>query len=1059
MRGRRVLCAGAAIVLSVSIWGHGRFPAGRKRMSFHNRILLNRAAVSGLDRIQVMLAVREGAFEAVSSRVRAIGGRVVRAYAAVGYARVEVPLDTLVGFVDDDRIEAYQISTRSRAGWYRDGEPERDAEGYRGFERTPVRGVDLTPVKLELPPLPAERSREPGYTADDDAGVGAWLKEHPTYDGRGVTIAILETATPEFSHPVFAPVRSLEGTPVPKLAGVLNTIDSEDPDDTRVALETTIHSTGTWARAGDRTYILPRPGTFRFGSFTLPAAPNLVHRFGVLEDPATREIWVDTDGDTDFGSEKPIADVNARFDIRRLTLTHPVPTTLAFVVGRGRAPGTVHLYVARGDHQTMTVSVAAGSRTDDGLAYGVAPGARVLLVRNHTTGNPLHTLIEGYIEAAARPDVDVLTDASGIAMGPDTAADFTGLLFSRIVAVYGKPIFHGAGNMHLFINTVSALGGVFSVGGSMGARTFSALYGGGPVAELTVHHVSAGGPSVDGLIKPDFLAPMNRIAAGLPSLGPRVQVPKNAPAYQLPAGYWISCCTSASGPYGGGVGALLVSAARQKRLNYSLERFSWALRSTAKFLPRFGAHQQGNGMLDIRAAWDALKRSGELPAIRSTARIVHPLAPYAARGDEGFGIFEHGGWRAGMTAVREVSLRRDSGPDGPVRYRVAWTGNDGTFSAPPTVALPLHADTTLPISISVQRHGAHSAILDLHDPGTDALVFRMPVTILAPEDVDPHTHAIRFAGVLRLMEKTAHYLHVPPHVEALHVELQIVRGSVSATMIPGNSLVPLSNSQVFPQMSRTLPKGTYVALLPRPVSGTWTFDLANIAAVRERDPALVTTGDAEYRLTVRLLRSWLSVASSGGTPPRVDVKNSGAQLREPEVRTSPGAVESHGGRVRGDGLPNTFDVLVPTGATTLRLDLRTGTTMGMELYLYDCTSGECFFHDYTMPASHEQRVVVRKPEAGRWIAAVNAAPFPAEAAEFTLDVIVTTIGAVPVRESSGATPILLHELFDRALLRDEETYRWETRDTYPPLPNSPVAVGSVVQTLAPGARRGKGRVR
>jgi hypothetical protein len=960
--GRRlIVCALAAIVLSPSI---GDGIVARKRMSFHNRILLNRAAVAGLERIQVMLAARGDAFDAITDRVKALDGRVVRAFPAVGYARVELPLDRLVSLVDDARIDAYQISTGSRGAWYRDGQSQAEAEQYRGFERTAARGTANAESETSLPRLTAARSREPGYTADDDAGVARWLKQHPTFDGRGVTIAILETGTPEFRHPAFGAARTLDGLEVRKLAGIVNTLGPAEPDDTRVVLDLTVRAAGTWARAGDRTYILPRPGTFRLGLFTLPAAPNLVHRFGVLEDQVTREIWVDTDGDGDFGGETPVADVNERFDVRTLTLSHPAAAQLAFVVGRGHAPGVVHVYAARGDHQTMTFSVAAGSKADDGLAYGVAPGARVLLVRTHTAEYALHGIIEGYLEAAAVPDVDLLLDASGIAIGPDTAADFGGVIFSRIIDTYRKPIFHAAGNMHQFVNSVSSLGGVFSVGGSMGARTFEALYGGGRVQGLAVHHVSAGGPSIDGMLKPDFLAPMNRIAAGLLSAGPRVRIPKNSPTYQLPAGYGISCCTSASGPYAGGVAALLISAAKQERLRYSLDDLSWALRSSAKFLPGFGAHLQGNGVLDIRAAWDVLRRPVERPAIRATARIVHPLASYAARGDEGSGIFEHAGWRAGMTAPRDVTLRRDSGPAGPVTYKVAWMGNDGTFSAPPSVTLPLRAETILPVSISATKSGAHSAILELREPDADAPIFRTQATILASEEVDPATHAIRIAGEIPFMGKTAHYLHVPPQVATLHVEVEIVRGSVSITPIPANTLVPPINPRVFPQMSGTLAKGKHVVLLPRPVAGTWTFDLANVSAVRERDQALVTSGEAEYALTVRLLR--------------------GAGPAEPEARRSPRTLASSRGRTRDDGLPTMFDIVVPTGTATLQLDLSSAAGAGLELYMYDCTSGECFFHDCTIPFSNEQRLLVQAPRAGKWVAAVNAAPFPAMAADFTI---------------------------------------------------------------------------
>src|SRR5262249_8951374 len=158
------------------------------------------------------------------------------------------------------------------------------------------------------------------------------------------------------------------------------------------------------------------------------------------------DLWVDTNGNGDFRDEMPIADVNQQFDPRALTLTYPRPGTISFVLARGIGR-TVHIYVSSSGHLAMTLSVTAGSKTSDGLAYGAAPGTRVLLVRNSSAPDfRLRDFVETYLTAAKRPDVDILTESGGTLLVPDTAADFIGLLFHRLVAVYGKPIFHGGGN-------------------------------------------------------------------------------------------------------------------------------------------------------------------------------------------------------------------------------------------------------------------------------------------------------------------------------------------------------------------------------------------------------------------------------------------------------------------------------------------------------------------------------------------------------------------------------------------------------------------------------------
>jgi Subtilase family len=1039
------LLIGATLAAHVAIAPTG---VPTKRMSFHNRLLLNRAAVGGLRTIEVMLAVRDGRVAAVTAHVARLGGRVGYSDTAVGYLRVALPIENLVKLVDDSGVDAYQISSLSKASWYRDGRTSLDAEAYRDLETATIREATSPSAESRLPHLSVEQSRAPGFTAEEDVGLDEWIARHPTYDGRGVTIAIVEVGQPDFAHPIFGDAKALDGSAVPKLAGILNTIGLDAPDDTRVELDVEVTAVGTWTQIGERTYIMPRRGTYRFGLFVLPAGGNLVHRFAVLRDAATNQIWLDTDGDADFQDEQPIADVNDRFDVRMLHVTHPRNTQLSVVVGRGTAPHIVHVYVGRSNHNTMTVSVAAGSKTDDGLAYGVAPGARVLLVRNHSVHYRLRDLIEGYLQAISRPEVDLLVDASGIDVVPDTAADFAGLIFSRMIAAHGKPIFHSAGNWHLWLKSVSSLGSVFSVGGSLGPKTFDAFFGGAVIDRLMVHHSGAAGPADDGMLKPDFLAPMHRVAASLKGGNRNAELPKNAPALQLPPGYRVSCCTSASAPYAAGIAALLVSAARQEQVNWSVRSLGRALRVGARFLADWPAHQQGNGVVDVNGAWRELRRSIEIPQIRATAPIAHPLADYAASGRSGAGIIELEGWTAGMTARRAIELERTSGPPGTLDYRVSWTGNDGTFDAPEKIGLPLNTTVSVPIVISVRAPGAHGAIVNLHDPTTDAIVFRTQATVVAHQRVDPHSRSLRVSGAVRLMRSNAHYIDVPAGLAAVAIDLEVIRGSLAIALVPGHGLYPASHGHLYPQFGRIFTKGRYVVALPNPPPGIWALNLANTSARLGVDRALVSADVAEYVATIRHLNATLRSRPTGAGDLEVDVENLESEIRQPVIATSTGTLRSHEGTFLPSGLPSIFDIGVPADAGTLMLSLRSSGSV--ELYLYDCTTGECFLHNFTLPAAAVHTMLVRNPKPGRWSAAVNPAPFPARAGSFALDVIVAgkrvlgtpsqnvprSRGArwtetIDVESTStglqGSSRVLLVELVDLALERDLDAHPWEKR--------------------------------
>lgn len=1058
-----------------------------RRMSFHNRLLLNRAVLAGLRSMEVLLLVKarheglrreadgteDGDGESPSSTVGAavtrMGGQVLATEPAIGYLRIELPPERLVELVGSADIEAYQISSFSRGSWYRDGPPLANATMFRNYEVTPIVAMDQTGEYSHLPELTPTEARAAGFTADNDVGVGEWVRAHPTFDGRGVTIALLENALPSFTDPVFRTAKTLDGRDVAKIAGIVNAIDPQHDDETRVPLNTPIDAARSWARVGNRTYILPRPGKYRMGMLNVPAGANVIHQFAVIEDEATREIRIDSDGDASLQDEKPLADVNERFDPRFLKLSFPQKIEVSFVMSAGGEPHVVHIYLGRSSHQTMTASVAAGNRTDESLASGVAPSARILFVRMDGAADGLGKTVEGFIKAAQREDVDVLSSSTGLSIVPDTGGDFVGLLFSRLTLVYGKPIVNGAGNFGLMLGHVQSHGGALSVGGTLGPETYSAFYGGSALPGLIVHPWSASGPAIDGVIKPDVLAPMERIAANPPWYASLQAVSDKAPARRVPPGYEISCCTSASSPYAAGVVALLISAARQTNVPFSAGSITRALTTTARPVPGFQAHQQGNGALDINAAWRALASRFEAPRIVGSAAIVHPLARYAARGAEGAGILEFEGWAPGMKGAREIRFRRESGPAEPVTYRLVWSADDGTFSTPSTVTLPLLESVPVRVNIDAKRSGAHSGLLTLHDAATGSVVFRTQATIVAAERLEPPTGSVGGTGVVPPMQQRAHYLEVPHGAGAIGFELEVSQGALDATLLQAHGLLSTYYMQVHPMDIFSVGPGTYHVLMPNPERGTWTLRLKNASVHFPAKLKLGPRDDGEARYSLRMRVFDASIRTTATTTGSVglDLSNAGSLISEPAIEAWAGTLRTHRAAFRSNGLPNLIEIDVPADAATLSLRLGSENTQtNMELFLYDCTTGECFSYDVGFPAADRHTLDVRKPSPGRWIAAVNAAPFPTSGGVCVLDEIITT--GTPTRRSSsvprrlgaswrevfdhlpsspeikGRTPIVLFELLDVAAEREEERHPWNPHPRFVRLRDRPVAIATAI---------------
>ncbi len=967
-------------------------------MSLDSRLLLNRMSIMGHRTIDVMLLLDQHEFASGLAAIQRLGGIARRTDSAIGYARVDIPIEHITRLLALKYLQAYLVGGKlGQRGWDRDTPPEFTERIFRDREVSPVVPLEKPVKGQELPLLPSSRAKEQGYNAEEETGLGSWLSHHATFDGRGTTIALVgESAQPDFGHAIFGSALTLEGQQVPKLAGIVNGVAPDFADLTRVELDETLTVSKTLSyRIGTQTYTLPRPGNFCFGLFNVNAGANLVQRFGVIRDNMTQEIWVDTDGDRDFRNEKVMADVERRPDVGRLKVTQPRRAEIAFVVGHGRSPRSVHIYLGRYAHQTLTYSVAAGSHNAEDLAYGVAPAARVVFTRSGS-GSEARTaeFFEGYLEVASRGDVDVMSDSAGLRLSTDSAREFTGVFFDRLLAHYGKPIVSSAGNASKQFMATRSSASILTVGGSLGPATFAAMYGGMTLTHPIVHPWTSSGPAFDGALKPDVLAPMNRITAD--TCGDRSDnLPLNAPQWRLPSCYMMGGGTSSSSPYAGGVLALLISAAKQEGIPYTAGSLMRALRFSAQYLPDEPSFEQGNGIIDINAAWELLKKQFDDPKITSSAPNVQSRAIYTRAGSRGLGLFERDGWFVGVSDRRQMILRREAGGSQARAYRLSWTGNDDTFRTLESIELPLAKDVAIPIDIQIRTPGVHSAILNVHDAVSGDLVYRTQATIIAPERFRSGDNTLRISNTIKPLTARNHFINVPEATVALHITIEVRSGALEMQFVPSHGLADAyeQHRNRMPRwIEQTAGKGRYTVTFPRPVSGNFNILISNHSLVHEQHRARATSEDSEYVITATLLQATLTAQPQSDGTTTLQMQKLTATIRDPQPESSAGTRRIRHGKLPTTGLPQLFETIVPRGTTSLRLTARVDakTRTGIELYLYDCTLDDCFSHDFTIPAAANQQIIVRKPRPGRWIAAVNAAPAFGATGGFVLDEILTT---------------------------------------------------------------------
>ena len=184
MRMRWVGALGALIAVVV-VTVMGAMPAaagsnGNSKFSKHDRALLIEQSADGATSTTLVVAAKSGLSASVADALVALGGTIGYRDDALGYVRVSLSIENAYAAAKLDGIEAVDVdevlplpSPRPEAA---DPTPDVDPPG----SGTPV----LNP-----------------YMPTRDTGAPQFVAANPTYDGRGVTIGILDTGidllTPE----------------------------------------------------------------------------------------------------------------------------------------------------------------------------------------------------------------------------------------------------------------------------------------------------------------------------------------------------------------------------------------------------------------------------------------------------------------------------------------------------------------------------------------------------------------------------------------------------------------------------------------------------------------------------------------------------------------------------------------------------------------------------------------------------------------------------------------------------------------------------------------------
>lgn len=985
------------------------------RLSKTDRAVMAMLRVEGKERVTVLSVTPMGGAGQVAVSLAKNGCAVKIVAREIGYIRCVAPLHKLDALLTLPGIEHMALSATQLSTVYNIDPAAADKE-----KKHPV--DESIPIPNRFMP------RDNPFTASAAMQALSFKGRFPMYDGRGTAVGVIENnidlLTPELRW-----ARDSNGNAVARLVDYTLTGDWFLPDPAMPGWMYTSFLTGNEAfqvkrpiyaiktvaveAAGrgrvtflQQAYSVPdtsvrlgwRMGRFDITGYVHPSRghfdtnrdgeTNASDNYTILFDIASRRVWVDLDHDKDFRDETPLRDFSVAREFGVFGKDDPDTnaresrTFLVHLQPRGK---DVWLGVSDGDHGDMVASVMAGSGFAGSHADGIAPGARIVLhamVEGFT-----HTYIEILLRAFRDQRTDVVTFSGGDNIRPTDGSHIIDRLTSRMIDVYDKPLFVAAGNSGPavgMLNSPSVAPKAFSIGAYTPPATWKANFGITPTTTETLAPYSATGPADNGGLKPELLGVTGTLAA---STGFTKGDDKKV-YYTPPSGYMISGGTSAATPAAAGTAALLISAAKSAGIPYDNARLRTALLSSAKFLPNIEARIQGNGVIQVADAWQALQKiadpAWQMIKIISDAPVKTQTSHRLAIPHRGVGIYEREGWAPGMAGKREIVFTRKNGSVKPLTYALKWKGDTHVFKSADTLTLPLNKPVPLSVDIRPTGPGATSAIVDLLDSETGLISHQVLNTVVVAHLLEKRNgYRVELAGKVHRPGSKNIFIAVQQGAQALRLKIQLKGGNAEPLLSvfdPGGRYFARVGGGFSEQRVKG---GEIVRAFPNPEPGVWQVAINNgMADVRAHDDkAPAPLQPADYQL----------VASVLGMD--VDLPTATVAAGSQVVVQAISRLADFKGLIRGLGLGGArierttlsneteqkiYQLDVPAG--TPRLEVTTGgvsdTEADVDLYLFDATGAVPYLANYSAGEGSNETVTILEPKQGKWLVVVDPYRLP-----------------------------------------------------------------------------------
>ncbi|WP_431989311.1 S8 family serine peptidase [Streptomyces albogriseolus] len=1023
------LSAAGPVPLALAADGPAAAPADADVKSAHDKLgshdaeLLAEAKAEGAKHVTMMIATAPGKTAQVTEEIESLrGASVGRFDDKLGYVRATVP----TGKADAAIAAATKLST--------------------------VHGVDLREEILLDDPTPAADTTKaakgtgksaksypaPGrktpaknpYNPSFETGAVDFVKKNPRADGRGVTIGILDSGV-DLGHPALQRTTTGERKIVDWVTATDPIVDSDQtwrPMVNAVSGPAFTYGGATWT-APEGSY---QVSLFRESYTTGGDAKGDANRdgdttdvWGVLYDAAAGTVRVDLNNNQDFSDDTPMKPYKDGFQIGWFGTDDPktdVAERQPFVVEIrkdvpmdpyggdwiGKKADFVNIGVIESEHGTHVAGITAAHGLFGGKMNGAAPGAKLVSSRACTWsgGCTSVALTEGMIDLVTKRGVDIVNMSIGGLPALNDGNNARAELYNRLIDTYGVQLVISAGNSGPGANTIGdpALADkVISVGASVSRETWAANYGSEVRTRYAMMPFSSRGPREDGGFTPTLVAPgaaVNTIQTWLPG------APVAEAGYSLPAGYGMLQGTSMASPQAAGASALLLSAAKQKRLELTPATLRTALTSTAQHIKGVQAYEEGAGLIDVVDAWKAIRKGATAHEYTVKAPVDTAIDQFLKTPGHGTGLYDReGGLKAGQKKTYEITITRTTGPDRAVRHDLDIANNaDRTFRivGDDEVSLPLNKPVTVKVQARPGSAGIKSAILEVDDPRTEGVDRQILTTVVVSTPLE-YTYSVK--GTAQRNDTTSYFVTVPEGAKTLEVAMSGLKATSQTRFVSihpyGVPADPTSTVNCYPNY--TNPANTCrpdVRSYAAPQPGVWEIEVES----RRTSPLL----DNPYTLDVAVLGAAFDPETvtvpeaKVGTPAAVGwtVTNEAAAIDGKLVGGPLGSSKTARPSI-ATGDVHTTTVEVPEGAASLDVSIGnvSDTAADLDLAVYDASGARVA---QSADGDSEESVSIASPKAGTYTIEVDGYSVPAGTTEYDyLDVFFSaTLGTVTVDESA-----------------------------------------------------------